>query len=158
TKEDYGTITNYICKERLHWTPSPLPPATSSDDPAGGGGGPKFADMKSATPFADARDYKILVNDWPYGLAPGITHIVVWLKNRLDTDDAEGDLTPESRALVAGFVKRTFVDRVGADRVMWFRNWTGLQSVREVEHIHVLLRGVSEEVVDGWTGRRTPLP
>ena len=26
--------------------------------------------------------------------------------------------------------------------MLWFRNYAGLQSVRAVEHVHVLLRGV----------------
>ncbi|KAI4143167.1 MAG: hypothetical protein L6R39_004681 [Caloplaca ligustica] len=151
TKERYGTITNYICKERLHW--EPLLPVHPDD-------GPEF-EVQSPEPFADERDYKILVNDWPYGLDPEITHIVVWLKNRLPTVPPEGDLTKEARRLIERFLQRTFIDRVGDEgdnKVMWFRNWTGLQSVRGMDHIHVLVRDVSQDIVDEWTGGRTPLP
>jgi len=31
--------------------------------------------------------------------------------------------------------------------VLWFKNWIKLQSVRAVEHAHVLVRGASEEVI-----------
>ncbi|KAL8706101.1 MAG: hypothetical protein Q9201_000803 [Fulgogasparrea decipioides] len=164
----YGSTTNYICRERLHWTPL-LTDASPPED------GPIF-EIANPIPFADARDYKILYNDWPYGLDEGITHLVVWVKNRFAVD-AAGDLEWWSRCLVEGFVKRTFVERIErerkpgedededegkgtgmGDRVMWFRNWTRLQSVRGLDHIHVLVRGVSREVMDEWTGGWTPLP
>lgn len=67
---------------------------------------------------------------------------------------------PEARSLVEDFVKRVFGTRVASDggdvrdQVLWFRNWTGLQSVRGVEHVHVLVRGVGEGVVKEWTGIR----
>lgn len=153
TKETYGNIINYICKERLHWDSLPTP---NPDE------GPTF-EVANPIPFADQRDFKILYNDWPYGMTSDITHIVVWLKNRLPVDDEEGDLTPEARKLVEGFVERSLVSRVQKeggkgwnDRVMWFRNWTGLQSVRGLDHLHVLVRGVQKEIIDEWTGGRTP--
>ena len=43
--------------------------------------------------------------------------------------------------------------REPSERVVWFKNWVGLQSVRGVEHVHVLVRGVSEELLRGWVGR-----
>ncbi|KAI1997727.1 hypothetical protein LOZ53_000340 [Ophidiomyces ophidiicola] len=138
----YQTITNYICLERLHW-PLDLDPDTH---------------CANATPFADARDYKILRNDWPYGVTPDVTHVVVWVKNRIAVDERIGDLTPESRALIDAFVQKVFVGRLvgeftdAKDRVMWFKNWTSLQSVRSLEHIHVLVRDVPEDVVSEWTG------
>ncbi|EEP81489.1 conserved hypothetical protein [Uncinocarpus reesii 1704] len=142
-KSLYGTITNYICRERLRW-PLDLDPATQ---------------CVNQTPFADPHDYKILRNDWPYGVTPDINHIVVWVKNPIPVDEqAGGDLTPESRALIEGFVQRTFVKRLekefpdAKERVLWFKNWTALQSVRTLEHIHVLLRNVPDDIVVEWTG------
>ncbi|KAL8998684.1 MAG: hypothetical protein Q9169_002345 [Polycauliona sp. 2 TL-2023] len=154
TKQAYGTITNYICQERLQWQPLP----TSYPDE-----GPIFH-VENPVPFADPRDYKIMYNDWPYGMTPDITHIVVWLKTRFDVEPTVGDLLPEARTLIEDFVKQTFNDRLEeedggvGDRVMWFRNWTGLQSVRGMDHIHVLVRGVPQEIMDEWTGGRTTLP
>ncbi|KAL8736994.1 MAG: hypothetical protein Q9181_002134 [Wetmoreana brouardii] len=161
----YGSTTNYVCRERLHWTPL-LMNANPED-------GPVF-EIANPIPFVDARDYKILYNDWPYGLDEGITHLVVWVKNKLAVDP-QGDLEWWSRCLVEGFVKKIFVERIERERklgenedmgkgtgmgnrVMWFRNWTGLQSVRGLDHIHVLVRGVSRKVMDEWTGGWTPLP
>lgn len=147
-KADYGNIMNYICLKRLKWKPLP-----SSDS----GEGLKF-EYKNATPFVEEEDYKILPNDWPYGVEKGITHIVVWLKNRVPTDDTkDGDMTPEGRALVRDFVQRKFVDRVRGlpgpeEKVLWFKNWTALQSVPGMEHVHVLVRDVPKEIILEWTG------
>ncbi len=66
-------------------------------------------------------------------------------------------MTKRSRRQIEEFVEKTFVDRVaglevGRDRVQWFKNWTALQSVPGLEHIHVLVRDVPEEAIEGWTG------
>ena len=118
--------------------------------------GPVF-ELENAIPFADPSDYKVLPNDWPYGLAPGIAHLIVWLKHRLESEPTRGDMTPKSRTQVQEFVQRAFVDRVQdlpgeRDKVQWFKNWTALQSVPGLEHLHVLVRDVPEEVVLEWTG------
>lgn len=80
-------------------------------------------------------------------------HIVVWLKQRLPVD-AEGALNEEGREMVREFVKSEF--RVKAregeegSKVIWFKNTTNLQSVRSLEHVHVLVRDVDEEVLEEW--------
>ncbi|OAX79347.1 hypothetical protein ACJ72_06334 [Emergomyces africanus] len=143
-KSQYGSITNYICKERLRWQ------LDSSTTPA--------SQCRNPTPFADPNDYKILRNDWPYGVTPDVTHLVIWLKNSIPVKDDNGDVTDESRALINDFVTQTFVARLeglfhdAKDRVMWFKNWTTLQSVRGVEHVHILVRDVPDEIIAEWTG------
>lgn len=137
----HGNITNYLCKERLRW--NPLPSRTPST-------GPIFA-YKNHVPFADPDDFKILRNDWPYGLESDITHLVVWLKNRFATDSATGDVTAESRCIIEDFVRETFARQLGCDdgagSVMWFKNWTALQSIRGIDHIHVLIRNMPDSIV-----------
>lgn len=76
---------------------------------------------------------------------------MLWLKNKLDVD-AEGHLTGEVREVCEQSVERRFrrdlgEEARGEDKVLWFRNGTGLQSVRGVEHSHVLVRDVSRGVV-----------
>ena len=39
---------------------------------------------------------------------------------------------------------------------MWFKNWTALQSVPGMEHVHVLVREVPDEIVAEWTGSEQP--
>ncbi|KAI9813952.1 MAG: hypothetical protein M1832_006037 [Thelocarpon impressellum] len=148
-KERYGSITSFICKERLHWEPLP---STTPDSPT-------FA-YNNPIPFADPADYKILRNDWPYGLEPAITHLVVWSKVPIPTEPVHGDLTDDSRALVKSFIDKTFEQRVAgggdaAEKVLWFKNWTSLQSVRGLEHVHVMVRGVARDIIDEWTGPPT---
>ncbi|KAJ9645693.1 hypothetical protein H2199_002732 [Coniosporium tulheliwenetii] len=126
TRAAYGSITAFLLQERLHWTPLP------SLDPEAG---PQF-EFVNEIPFADARDYKILRNDWPYGLEDGIVHLVVWLKTPIPTTPDTGDLTRRSRELVEGFMARVFRRAAGegeeerGSKVLWFKNPTGLQSVR----------------------------
>ncbi|KAL9120418.1 MAG: hypothetical protein Q9187_003028 [Circinaria calcarea] len=144
-KTAYGSITNFICQERLHW--HPLSVSTESM-------GPTFR-CASTAPLSNPDDYKILRNDWPYGLATDITHLVVWLKHRLPTNGPEGDLAENARQRIQEFVQKEFVDKLANDndsntRVMWFRNWTGLQSVRGLEHFHVLVRGVPDAILQEW--------
>lgn len=66
-------------------------------------------------------------------------------------------MTPNSRELVESFVRTTFTERLARegladDRVQWFKNWTRLQSVRGLEHVHVLVRDVPDRILEEWTG------
>ncbi|KAH7412877.1 hypothetical protein BKA64DRAFT_659757 [Cadophora sp. MPI-SDFR-AT-0126] len=140
TKAQYGSMTAYILQHRLpqSWGRPPFTPT-------------------SLIPFASSSDYKILLNDWPYGLTPDITHIVVWSKTPIAVDEKNGDVTEESRRIIEEFVGRTFGERMGGgekgrERVVWFKNWVSLQSVRALEHVHVLVRGASKDDLDFWTG------
>lgn len=127
-------MTNYLLQHRLPW------------------GSPPFTYF-SSVPFGDTSDYKILINDWPYGLTADITHIVVWTKTPIATDDDKGDVTDESREVIEEFVQDTFVKRLDGDknRVLWFKNWVQLQSVRALEHVHVLVRDATSEDLQFWT-------
>ena len=98
-------------------------------------------------------------------MEPGILHIVVWLKNKLSIEGPAGDLTGESRASIEDFVQRTFVrmlpqstDHDGKDQIMWFKNWAGLQSVRGIEHVHILARDISDDTLSGWLRHDQRLP
>lgn len=39
------------------------------------------------------------------------------------------------------------------DRVLWFKNWAALQSVSALEHFHVMVRDVSESLLESWIGK-----
>jgi len=136
TKAEYGSMMNYLLQHRLPW------------------GSPPFTYI-SSTPFHNPQDYKILINDWPYGLTKDVTHLVVWSKTPIATDAKTGDMTPHSRTVIENFIERMFVDRLGGDRqrVLWFKNWVALQSVRALEHVHVLVRNVGQEDLEHWTGQ-----
>lgn len=112
---------------------------------------------------AKADDTQILANDWPYGHAPGILHLVAWTKAPIPTRPGDGDLTGEARGILEEFVHRTFSQHLGADNVLWFKNWASIQSVRSVEHIHVLIRNYPDDFVarvvaeDARGGRSRPI-
>lgn len=98
-------------------------------------------------------DTKVLINDWPYGNAPGILHLVCWTKSPISTLPGLGDLTPEARAIIDKWVHDTFVVALGKENVLWFKNWASIQSVRSVEHIHVLIRGYTDEFLASVVGK-----
>ncbi|KAL1972767.1 hypothetical protein VTN31DRAFT_7181 [Thermomyces dupontii] len=155
-KAEYGSITNYVCQKRLRWL---------GPDSVNGQNNNPVISFRNKIPFADPEDYKILRNDWPYGVTPDISHLVVWTKTPIPVKEENGDLTDESRALIDDFVTRTFVQRLQSDsrfqgksledlrrqNVLWFKNWTALQSVRSVEHFHVLLKDVPDDLIVEWT-------
>ena len=65
-------------------------------------------------------------------------------------------MTDESRRIIKDFVDRAFVKRLNGneDRVVWFKNWVQLQSVRALEHIHVLVRDATQVDLELWTGKK----
>ncbi len=136
-KAAYGSVTNYLMAHRLPktWGTPPFKPVSN-------------------VPFADLSDYRVLLNDWPYGMTPNLAHIVVWSRTPIETDGERGDMTPESRRVVTNFVKTFFVRRLGpdgSDKVLWFKNWVALQSVRALDHIHIIVRDVDQDILDEWT-------
>ncbi|KAI8941298.1 hypothetical protein NX059_002526 [Plenodomus lindquistii] len=141
-KQQYGSVMQYLLRERLFWTPI-------QDEE----GGVLRFETKGNAAFVDEADYLILRNDWGYAFEEGVKHIVVWLKHRLPVDE-QGALSAEGRGVVEGFVSREFRARVGegvkGEKVLWFKNTTTLQSVRSLEHVHVLVRGVGEDVLERW--------
>ncbi|KAH7080545.1 hypothetical protein BKA63DRAFT_531437 [Paraphoma chrysanthemicola] len=140
-KEKYGSVMSYLLQQRLFWEPIP-------DD----SGALKFH-VKHTTPFAHSDDHEILRNDWTYAFVPGIRHIVVWLKQRLPVD-SEGGLNDAGRRLVDDFVRKEFRQKAREEtegsKIIWFKNTTNLQSVRSLEHFHVLVRDVDEDVLEQW--------
>ena len=56
--------------------------------------------------------------------------------------------------MVEEFVNKVFRERLKeekpGEKVLWFKNWTALQSVRAVDHVHVLVKSVDEETLNGW--------
>ncbi|KAL1868679.1 hypothetical protein Daus18300_005813 [Diaporthe australafricana] len=111
-KRAYGSVMNFMLKERLGWSEPVVP--------------------QGSQPFECQEDFKILMNDWPYGLDKRIVHLVVW--TRFDLPDNR-----ETEAEIEAFVDRTFSPGVPLDKRIWFKNPPSLKSVHSVEHIHVML-------------------
>nr|POE99475.1 n-acetylglucosamine-induced protein 1 [Quercus suber] len=133
---EHGSIMAYVVDVRLGWT--------GDLEPRG-----KF--------FEHETDYKILLNDWPYGLDPRIRHLVVWTKFVIPEEPDSESLTAEAHAALEDFVARRFETVCGRENVVWFKNWSALKSIHAVEHFHVLLFDPPPGFVDEVTGRDVAL-
>jgi hypothetical protein len=107
-------------------------------------------------------DYKILYNDWPYGIDQRVVHLIVWTKfqlpaGRVSATNPNGDLTPEARAQINHFVDETFANVCGKQNVIWFKNWSALKSIHAIEHFHVMLFGPGMDFVKSITKDDVPL-
>ncbi|KAL2864153.1 GIG1 family protein [Aspergillus lucknowensis] len=136
----YGSVMRFVVKERLRW-----------------GDGTAEDLTPNGRPFEyDAEDIRILHNDWPYGLAHGIVHLVVWTKFALEDDPETDDLTPRARKEIDEYVKQTFCSQIAPHQVVWFKNWRSLKSVHDVEHFHVMLHNPDPTFVQEITGGDVP--
>ncbi|KAI7371456.1 hypothetical protein KC354_g552 [Hortaea werneckii] len=132
---DYGSVMAFVMQERLRWR-----------------------DLKPrGRPFEYLDDYRILHNDWSYGVDPRIVHLVVWTKFDLPSDPVTDDLTPQTRHLINSFVDQLFVRKCGSQNVIWFKNWGSLKSIHAVEHFHVMLFDPDESFIDEITDGDVPL-
>lgn len=106
--------------------------------------------------LTNASDLKVVQNDFPYYFEDDVTHLCVWTKKRIESDpsSALGDLSPATRARIEKYVTKTFVDGLGVARenLVWFRNWEALQSVREVSHVHVVVKGMNAKQYESVVG------
>jgi hypothetical protein len=91
---------------------------------------------------------------------------VLWSKVPFDADRVTGILDPPSQAIVKDFIEREIVQRLvrvegvsGGDarsRILWFKNGEAQQSVRALEHIHILLKDAPQTVLVELTGEKGP--
>lgn len=128
-----GGVLEFMLTERLHWLDSSFQ------------GNPKVKVLPPVDPrFMGCVDHdlKILSNDFPYAMQHGIVHVVVWTRTRIPLLDT-GDITPKSKVLINTYVTETFVKNkslcIDDYSVVWFKNWSALQSIPALEHFHVLL-------------------
>ncbi|CDM33512.1 hypothetical protein DTO013E5_7375 [Penicillium roqueforti] len=120
-KAEYTSVMRFVVKERLGW-------------------GDNWEEIKPrGGPFEYEEDIRIIYNDWPYGVAKDIIHLVVWTKFELEDDPTTDDLMASTRAAIESYVQDTFCSRVPPEQVVWFKNWKSLKSVPGIEHFHVML-------------------
>jgi hypothetical protein len=133
----YSSVSEYVLNERLGWKK------------------PLMAAEKIL--FQNKRDYKIIRNDWPFALPPNITHLVIWSKISVDVDPETGDPSERAKEAIENFLDRTFGNDPAFDRrgnILWFKQKTEWQSVKSLEHIHVMVRDVSEDHLEKITGQK----
>lgn len=147
-KDNGSTVFKHLVVNSLQWRTQEQVKNVKDDDivvPASGAG-----------LFQNALDLKIVRNDFPYYFEDDVVHLCVWTKRRIESDPKSeiGDLSPEMRALIEKYVQKTFVEWLGVDRndLVWFRNWDALQSVKEISHVHVVVRGMTSEQLEKVLG------
>ncbi|KAF5212329.1 hypothetical protein E0198_001891 [Clavispora lusitaniae] len=140
-REAHTTVFKHLVVETLKWRTKEQ--VQSLDDS-------EIVVPRSGSPlFCNAEDLKIVLNDFPYHFEDDIVHLCVWTKKRIESDpnNSFGDISPQMRAHIEKYVVKTFVDGLGIPRedLVWFRNWDALQSVKEISHIHVVIKGMTSE-------------
>ncbi|KAF7958484.1 hypothetical protein EAE96_002027 [Botrytis aclada] len=133
-KQRYGSMMRYMLNEKLQWDEAEL--------------GARARDA----PFRKREEYKILRNDWPYGIDEKIVHLVVWTKFALEDDPRTGETREDVKGVIQAWVDRVFGEKCGGENVIWFRNWSSLKSIHSVEHFHVMLYDPAPEFVKEVTG------
>ncbi|KAK1564194.1 uncharacterized protein LY79DRAFT_530380 [Colletotrichum navitas] len=136
-RKTHGSVLEYVRREKLRW--------------------PKHITPCDDLPFSHTNDWKVIWNDWPYDVADGIMHLVVWSKCRIEVTADSGLPTERMKHLIDSFLDREFGETLGCRRgqdLLWFKQKTAWQSVRGLEHIHVLLLNVSRERVEKLVGQQ----
>ncbi|CAD1810017.1 N-acetylglucosamine-induced protein 1 [Candida parapsilosis] len=90
-------------------------------------------------------DVKIIYNKFPYYFEDSVVHLCIWSKLTIpnDVNSPVGDISPLTKRIIERYLQKTFIEKgVSPDDILWFRNWSSLQSVKSVSHIHVLLHDV----------------
>ncbi|TGO38795.1 hypothetical protein BHYA_0067g00260 [Botrytis hyacinthi] len=131
-KQTHGSMMRFILDEKLQWNESDL--------------------CARDAPFRNEHEYKILINDWPYGIDEKIVHLVVWTKFAMEDDLETGDTRDDVKREIQTWVDRVFGEKCGGENVIWFRNWRSLKSIHSVEHFHVMLYDPAPEFVKKVTG------
>lgn len=133
-EKQYGSIAEFVRRERLKWE-HPIV-------------------VRDMALFNHPDDFKIIRNDWPYGLAEGITHLVIWSKVSIPIDPDTSLPTAEATATIERFLRGILDKRLGVDfgkNVLWFKQKTEWQSVKRLDHIHVMVQGLAESEIDALT-------
>jgi len=132
-KEEQGSnILEYLTHHELNWDP--------------------LVDLKGETQiiFENPRDIKILYNKFPYYFESDVLHLCVWSKNQMEVDisNEDGDITLEMKCLIEEYIDWTFIKGLNIERqdILWFKNWGTLQSVKDISHVHILIKDRSGEI------------
>jgi len=108
-----------------------------------------YLDAKSDKLLNHKDDIKIILNKFPYNFEPNVTHLLIWTKVPIeaDPDCPKGDISSSTRKLINKYVQKTFVQGLGIppENIVWFRNWRALQSIKDLSHIHVLVKDLPSE-------------
>ncbi|KAG7902872.1 hypothetical protein KL907_004005 [Ogataea polymorpha] len=140
-------MVTYILSHELHWVPEDTPLDTPSRELLD-----TVVKPEGKCPFANTKDMTIIQNSYPYHLESGIEHLCVWVKFPLppDPNSEIGDISPKDKSLIEKYINETFCNwlNIPRDHIVWFKNWTKLQSVKSVPHIHVIIKDMDRQALN----------
>lgn len=121
-------MVNFIVEKRLQWTEMEPEDKTPFANPSTGSicyvvviltffSQPESTRCRITILIRGKDDFKILYNDWPYGVDTDIIHLVIWTKFQLEEDPATGDLTEAMREKIENYIQRTFCGRISRENV-----------------------------------------
>ncbi|KAK6198877.1 uncharacterized protein RJT21DRAFT_51881 [Scheffersomyces amazonensis] len=132
-KERGTTVLEYLMNHELKWDKKDL----------------KQTAVNDTIIFNDPTEIKIMYNKFPYYFEDDVHHLCVWSKKSIpaDINSEEGDISDDMKRIIETFVEKTFVKLIGVprDQLLWFKNWGVLQSVKDVSHIHILIKDIDGE-------------
>jgi hypothetical protein len=116
-----GTMMDFILNGRLGWSKEDLPAFSQAMTPFSSLNSSSASSVRSfqmdRSLFENKSEWKILRNDWPYGIDSRIVHLVVWTKFSFTEDIETGDLTTEMHRMIEDFVQETFRKTLGFENV-----------------------------------------
>ncbi|CCH61423.1 hypothetical protein TBLA_0E03690 [Henningerozyma blattae CBS 6284] len=101
----------------------------------------KYKDTNSKIEHAFSQDklFQVTENDFPYNFDKHVVHLLVWSKIKLPLyeDESLNLKNPAMNDKINEFLARSLqMDKCKYD---WFLNYTALQSIENVSHIHLLI-------------------
>lgn len=116
--------------------------------------------------LSDRSLYKLTKNDFPYDFPSNVHHLLIWSKIILPLyeDDTDGaNQVPETHDRIEEFLRLNLQDdfKIPPADYCWFVNYSSLQSIKKISHIHLLIRTDNTELIEdkilGQPGLK-PLP
>ncbi|CCG22519.1 hypothetical protein CORT_0B08140 [Candida orthopsilosis Co 90-125] len=139
------TINDHVLKDELQWKQADIRHQTSTPSP------PEYTiSQPQDLIFYNDNDIKIIFNKFPYYFENSVVHLCIWSKLTIpnDVNSSVGDISPLTKRIIERYLQKTFIDKgIPKENLVWFRNWSSLQSIRSVSHIHVLLRSADEHFI-----------
>lgn len=105
---------------------------------------------KIAAAFSDAALFKATANEFPYWFEPSVSHLLIWSKISLPIYCAGSErIETTLYNKIQHFLRYNLEQRLGIPRenYCFFINYSRLQSVKGVSHIHLLLHTTDPHLV-----------
>lgn len=130
-------ITTNLLINALHWLPE------TTDHSISGPEAVSRIHCQDPRSFCNPNDVTITVNDFPYFIKERTLHLLVWVKFPMlpDPTSVIGDISTATKAIIQKYIDLTFHDylKVPENDLIWWKNYTIIQSIKTIPHIHVLI-------------------